>query len=92
MLRPWLGKEVGDSEAARVLRDGYESFVIGELVGGDEGEFCFFPGERVSAGGLLTCFAALQQGGAGPKRPFSSLVRGQVGTAAGDRSKRPWQG
>ncbi|KAK4129850.1 hypothetical protein BT67DRAFT_437465, partial [Trichocladium antarcticum] len=30
-LRPWLGKEVRDEEAATLLRERYGSFVVGEL-------------------------------------------------------------
>ncbi len=33
-LRPWLGKEVGDQAVARMLRNEYESFVIGEFFWG----------------------------------------------------------
>jgi hypothetical protein len=36
-VRLWLGEQVLDSELADTFRSGYESFIIGELVGGGEG-------------------------------------------------------
>lgn len=36
-LRLWLGQQVLDSELADTLRAGYDSFIIGELVGGAKG-------------------------------------------------------
>ncbi|KAK3899445.1 hypothetical protein C8A05DRAFT_18124 [Staphylotrichum tortipilum] len=88
-LRSWLGKEVGDGKIARMLREEYGSFVIGELVGWEEGELAM--GEQGSEKGPAVAGEDSQNGEtrqslAGSKKRTGDREEGKVET--GGRSKR----